>query len=60
VFGAARNAEEGGSLTVIASTGLAGEPQRVATTRIVLEASDGSGTPRIAPASATLRADLLS
>jgi transcription termination factor Rho len=60
VFGAARNAEEGGSLTVIASTGLAGEPQRVATTRIVLEASDGSGTPRIAPASATLRAALLS
>jgi hypothetical protein len=26
----------------------------------VLEAPDGSGTPRIAPASATLRADLLS
>jgi transcription termination factor Rho len=59
VFGAARKAEEGGSLTVIAATGLAGEPQRVATTRIVLEAPDGSGVPRIAPASATLRADLL-
>jgi transcription termination factor Rho len=59
VFGAARKAEEGGSLTVIAATGTAGEPQRVATTRIVLEPSDGSGTPRIAPASATLRADLL-
>jgi transcription termination factor Rho len=59
VFGAARKAEEGGSLTLIAATGLAGEPQRVATTRIVLEPPDGSGVPRIAPASATLRADLL-
>ena len=48
VFGAARSLEEGGSLTVIASTGLAGEPQRLATTQIVLEAggkpADGSGT----------------
>jgi transcription termination factor Rho len=55
VFGAARSLEEGGSLTVLAATGLAGEPQRVATTRVLLEAggkvNDGSGT---------LRAELLS
>jgi transcription termination factor Rho len=58
LFGSARNTEEGGSLTVIAATGLAGEPQRVATTRIVLEPA-GDGQPQVAPASGTLRADLL-
>ncbi|MFL5909702.1 MAG: Rho termination factor N-terminal domain-containing protein [Gaiellaceae bacterium] len=58
VFGAARNTEEGGSLTVVAATGLAGEPQRVATTRIVLEPGD-DGQAKIAPVSGTLRADLL-
>jgi transcription termination factor Rho len=50
VFGAARSIEGGGSLTVVAATGLAGEPQRVATTRVVLEpggkVADGSGTLR--------------
>ena len=55
VFGAARSLEEGGSLTVLAATGLAGEPQRVATTRVLLEpggkVNEGSGT---------LRAELLS
>src|SRR5829696_4172120 len=54
VFGAARAVEEGGSLTVLAATGLAGEPQRVATTRVLLEpggkVNEGSGT---------LRAELL-
>ncbi|HEX8065777.1 MAG TPA: Rho termination factor N-terminal domain-containing protein [Thermoleophilaceae bacterium] len=63
VFGAARALEEGGSLTVVASTGLAGEPQRLATTRIVLEppAAAGSGPrpPALAPGSGTLRADRL-
>jgi transcription termination factor Rho len=59
LFGAARNTEEGGSLTVIAATGLAGEPQRVATTRIVLEQTT-DGQPRVSRASGTLRADLLS
>jgi transcription termination factor Rho len=62
VFGAARATEEAGTLTVIASTGMAGEPLRQATTRIVLEASeDGSGPhpAKLAPASGTLRADLL-
>ncbi|MEA2421158.1 MAG: transcription termination factor Rho [Thermoleophilaceae bacterium] len=61
VFGAARATEEAGSLTVIASTGMAGEPLRQATTRIVLEPGDSSGPApaRLAPASGTLRADLL-
>ena len=59
VFGAARCLKEGGSLTVIASTGLAGEPQRLATTRIVLEAEGGGKMPTLAPASGTLKADLL-
>jgi transcription termination factor Rho len=54
VFGAARKAEEGGSLTVIAATGESSDPLRVATTRIVL---DGGS---VAPASGTTRADLLS
>src|SRR4051794_12854748 len=57
LFGAARSTEEGGSLTVVAATGLAGEPQRVATTRIVLEPGD-DGQARIAGSSGTLRADL--
>lgn len=60
VFGAARALEEGGSLTVIASTGLAGEPLRLATTRIVLEPGDTSpGPPQLASASGTLRSDRL-
>ena len=60
VFGAARATEEAGTLTVIASTGTAGEPLRHATTRIVLEPGSGDGKPpQLAPASGTLRADLL-
>jgi transcription termination factor Rho len=62
VFGAARATEEAGTLTVIASTGAAGEPLRQATTRIVLDmAEDASGPhpPKLAAASGTLRADLL-
>lgn len=63
VFGAARATEEGGTLTVVASTGLAGEPMRLATTRIVLEAGEPGEAPqppRLAHSSGTLRADLLS
>ena len=63
MFGAARSTEEGGSLTVVASTGLAGEPMRLATTRIVLDPptpGEVPSPPRLAPASGTLRADLLS
>ena len=62
VFGAARATEEAGTLTVIASTGTAGEPLRQATTRIVLEPVEVDGgpkPPKLAPASGTLRADLL-
>jgi transcription termination factor Rho len=62
VFGAARATEEAGTLTVIASTGAAGEPLRQATTRVVLELpEDGSGPhpPKLAAASGTLRADRL-
>ena len=55
VFGAARNTEEAGSLTVVAATGNAGELQRLATTRVVLTAEGtlDSG------ASGTLRGELL-
>src|SRR5947209_7520524 len=55
VFGAARATEEGGSLTVVAATGSAGEPMRLATTRIVLE-PPGDGEPRLTAACGTLRA----
>jgi transcription termination factor Rho len=54
IFGAARNTKEGGSLTVIAATGSAGEPLRQATTRIVL---DQDGT--VSSTSGTLRSELL-
>ncbi|HKP89130.1 MAG TPA: hypothetical protein VJT75_04070, partial [Thermoleophilaceae bacterium] len=58
--GAARALEEGGSVTIVASTGLAGEPMRLATTRIVLEPAAASpGPPTLAPASGALRADRL-
>jgi transcription termination factor Rho len=62
VFGAARATEEAGTLTVIASTGSAGEPLRQATTRMVLEPGEPGAGPqpaRLAPTSGTLRADLL-
>jgi hypothetical protein len=55
VFGAARNTEEAGTLTVVAATGSTSELQRLATTRVVLTAD---GTPDTA-ASGTLRAELL-
>ena len=56
VFGAARNTEEAGSLTVVAATGSGGELQRLATTRVVLDRARARSTPR---ASGTLRAELL-
>ncbi len=55
VFGAARNTEEAGSLTVVAATGSAGELQRLATTRVLLT-SEGTLD---AAASGTLRGELL-
>jgi transcription termination factor Rho len=61
VFGAARRAEEGGSLTVIAATGTALEPQRAATTRIMLDAPAADApAPRVSPSlSSVLHRDLL-
>jgi transcription termination factor Rho len=58
VFGAARNTEEAGSVTVIAAAGLGPGPARHATTRIVLE--PGAELALDSAASGTLRADLLS
>ncbi len=55
VFGAGRNTEEAGSLTIVATTGLAAEPQRFATTRILLEPGGGVA----AAGTSTLRAELL-
>ena len=54
VFGAARSIEDGGSLTIVATTGMAAEPQRVATTRVLLEAGG-----KVNEGSGTLRAELL-
>ena len=60
IFGAARATEEGGSLTVIAATGHAWEPQRQASTRVSLEAPGPKGEPQLSESrSGTLRADLL-
>ncbi len=60
LFGAARKLEEGGSLTVVAATGMAWEPQRQAGTRIALDAPESDGTPQVsASRSGVMRADLL-
>jgi transcription termination factor Rho len=60
VFGAARNVEDGGSLTVVAATGMAWEPQRQASTRVSLDPPAADGAPQVSESrSATLRADLL-
>ncbi len=59
-FGAARKLEEGGSLTVVAATGMAWEPQRQASTRVALDPPGEDGSPQVSAArSGTLRADLL-
>jgi transcription termination factor Rho len=60
VFGAGRKVEGGGSLTVVAATGMSWEPQRWATTRVSLDPPGEGGEPNISAArSGTLRADLL-
>jgi transcription termination factor Rho len=60
VFGAARKTEEGGSLTVVAATGMAWEPQRWATTRVSLDPPAEDGQPNVsATRSGTLRGELL-
>jgi transcription termination factor Rho len=61
VFGAARKAEEGGSLTIVAATGMASDPQRWATTRVMLDSpAPDSGAPKVSDqSSGTLRAEKL-
>jgi transcription termination factor Rho len=60
VFGAGRKTEEGGSLTVIAATGMSWEPQRWATTRVALDPPGEDGQPNVsATRSGALRMDLL-
>ncbi len=60
LFGAARKLEEGGSLTVVAATGIAYEPLRQASTRISLgDPKDDGAMQILAERSGTLRADLI-
>lgn len=61
LFGAARNTEEGGSITVIAATGIGPEPARHATTRVVLGPPSGEHPGPLVDGerSGTLRAELL-
>jgi transcription termination factor Rho len=59
-LGAARNTEEGGSLTVVAAIGMAWEPQRFATTKVMLDPPEGGESKVSAARSGTLRAELLS
>jgi transcription termination factor Rho len=61
LFGAARNTEEGGSLTVVASIGMAWEPQRMATTRVMLDPpAQGESGPKVSlDRSGALKSDLL-
>ena len=60
VFGTGRKLEEGGSVTVLAATGMSWEAQRQASTRVGLDPPDKDGEPNVSAArSGTLRADLL-
>ncbi len=61
VFGAARNTEEAGSITVIAATGIGPDPARHATTRVVLRPPSEARAIQVdADTSGTLRVELLS
>lgn len=59
VFAAARKLEEGGSVTVVAGTGVAWEPQRQATTRVMLDPPKDGATVVSESRSGVLRAELL-
>ena len=59
VFGAGRNTAEAGSVTVLAATGSAAEPHRMATTHVTLEPREGS-EPKLHPSSGTLQRERLS
>jgi transcription termination factor Rho len=62
ILGAARNTQEGGTLTLVASIGMAWDAQRMATTRVMLDPpGPDKGAPHVSPGrSGTHRADLLS
>ena len=59
VFAAARKADGGGSVTVVAGTGVDWAPQRQATTRVMLDPPNGGATVVSESRSGTLRAELL-
>ena len=59
VFAAARKAEDGGSVTIVAGTGVDWEPQRQATTRVVLDPPKDGATVVSESRSGTLRGELL-
>ena len=61
VFGAARNAQQGGSLTIVAVTGSSQDLRRLATTRVMLDAGSSGRFPGsvVSSASGTTRAELL-
>lgn len=59
VFAGARKTEEGGSVTVIAGTGVAWEPQRQATTRVMLDPPKDGATVVSESRSGVLRRELL-
>jgi transcription termination factor Rho len=59
VFGAARNLEAGGSVTVVAGTGVDWEPQRQATTRVMLDPPKNGASVVSESRSGVLRGELL-
>jgi transcription termination factor Rho len=59
VFAAARKLEDGGSVTVVAGTGVDSEPQRQATTRVTLDPPKDGATVVSESRSGTLRGELL-
>ncbi len=59
IFAAARKLEEGGSVTVVAGTGVEWEPQRQATTRVMLDPPKDGATVVSESRSGTLREELL-
>ena len=60
VFAAARKLEEGGSVTVVAATGVSWEAQRQATTRVMLDPPKDGATVVSQSRSGVLRGELLS
>ncbi len=59
VFAAARKADGGGSVTIVAGTGVDWAPQRQATTRVMLDPPKDGATVVSGSRSGTLRGELL-